>query len=263
MNTQVKMISPKRNSGLLVDAAAGYDDFKTPLYHRIYLKLKQDVTQGIYPPNTCLPSEQEISRAFGVSRITAKRAMDELAAEGLVIRGRGRGTRVCFEANQEPITMPIEGSLGSIRALWTKATTRLIDVGYEAAPRIVAQALAIEPHSRVQRVTRIRLRDGQVFSFVQTYIPITIGRPLTKKDFTSKPHFALVERFGIRLGRITQTISAELADAIAAFHLEVGVGSALIQIHRRIEQKDGGPVEFVIALHRPDRYRYLVEFKDR
>src|SRR5262245_35798965 len=66
----------------------------TPLYHQIYAQLRDAILSGGFANQRFLPSEQEISHQLGVSRITAKRALDELAAAGLVIREQGRGTRV-------------------------------------------------------------------------------------------------------------------------------------------------------------------------
>ena len=66
----------------------------TPLYHQIYLLLREKIRSGIVAANATLPGEQELARAFNVSRITVKRALNELASDHLVTRHRGRGTIV-------------------------------------------------------------------------------------------------------------------------------------------------------------------------
>ena len=81
--------SRSENKTPLVD-----DQLRTPLYHQIYLVLRDKIVDGVFGANDIVPGEQEVVRQFGVSRITAKRALDELAASGLVVRERGRGTRV-------------------------------------------------------------------------------------------------------------------------------------------------------------------------
>ncbi|RME67622.1 MAG: GntR family transcriptional regulator, partial [Alphaproteobacteria bacterium] len=66
----------------------------TPLYHQIYVLMREKIISGVYHDGSLIPSEHELEKMFGVSRITAKRALDELASEGLVTRRRGRGTTV-------------------------------------------------------------------------------------------------------------------------------------------------------------------------
>ncbi len=66
----------------------------TPLYHQMYALLKNRVLDGSIPIGTQMPTEQQLAEAFSVSRITAKRAMEELAREELVERRRGKGTHV-------------------------------------------------------------------------------------------------------------------------------------------------------------------------
>ncbi|MDP6927494.1 MAG: GntR family transcriptional regulator, partial [Rhodospirillales bacterium] len=69
---------------------------RMPLYHQIYLILRQKLLSGEFAYDDRIPSEQELVEEYEVSRITARRALDELAAEGLVVRQRGRGTRARF-----------------------------------------------------------------------------------------------------------------------------------------------------------------------
>ena len=88
-----------------------------PLYHRIYVILRERILNGTYQVGETLPSEAELMDRFGVSRITARRALDELSGEGLVARARGRGTQVSARAMPEvggaPIVAGIEGLMAN------------------------------------------------------------------------------------------------------------------------------------------------------
>ena len=75
----------------------------TPLYHQIFSLLRDKIYDGQYPGGSFIPSEQELSAQFNVSRITAKRALDDLAADGLVVREQGRGTRVCINTHSTSV----------------------------------------------------------------------------------------------------------------------------------------------------------------
>lgn len=229
---------------------------KTPLYHQIYLILKAQITDGIYGPDARLPSEQDLTERFGVSRITAKRAMDELAAEGLVVRERARGTHVIYQPPTTPISSSVEGLLENLIAMGLETKARLLEFEYLPASDAIAQALQLEAGEEVQRAVRVRYIDDAPFSHLTTYVPAGIGRQFNAEELSSLSLLSLLERCGIKVESAEQTISATLADAVIAQHLQVDVGSALMKITRVVRDQTGAPVEFITALYRPDRYQY-------
>jgi len=99
--------SAKAHPTVLGLGAAHVDvSMRTPLYHQIYLLLRERIRRGELRSGTVLPGEQELARAFRVSRITVKRALNELAGERLVTRHRGRGTIVAANT----VTPMVRGS---------------------------------------------------------------------------------------------------------------------------------------------------------
>src|SRR5258708_14342927 len=82
---------------------------RTPLYHQIYILLREQIMSGTYGDDALLPTEFSLARTYGVSRITAKRALDELKAEGLVERRRGRGTSVAKRVESRPVHANLSG----------------------------------------------------------------------------------------------------------------------------------------------------------
>ncbi len=234
----------------------GTQGLKTPLYHQIYLILKGQITDGVYSPDARLPSEQELTERFGVSRITAKRAMDELAAEGLVVRERARGTRVIYQPPSAPIPSSVEGLLENLIAMGLETSVRLLEFEYLPASEVIAQALELPPGQEVQRAVRVRYLDEAPFSHLTTYVPAGLGRQFGAEELSSLSLLSLLERCGVQVDSAEQTISATLADSVIAQHLDVDVGSALMKITRVVRDQTGAPVEFITALYRPDRYQY-------
>jgi len=238
-------------------AASGVSgNLRTPLYHQIYLILRQKIVDGIYPFDDRLPGEQDLIELYGVSRITAKRALDELAAEGLVVRERGRGTRVRYRAPTVPLHSSVEGLLENLLAMGLETEVKLIEFDYVAASEPVATALECTQGELVQRALRVRMIEGQPFSHLTTYVPEDIGRQFDATDLSETALLALLERSGVEVSSATQTITATLADASAATHLEVDVGTALLMVSRVVRDPSGRPIEFITALYRPDRYQY-------
>lgn len=228
----------------------------TPLYHQIYLILRNKIVSGIYRRGQVLPGEQELTRDFGVSRITAKRALNELAAEGLVARERGRGTTVVYEAPQGPVESSVEGLLENLMAMGLKTDVRLVSFGYAPADEAVARALGCEPGEEVQRAIRVRSLEGEPFSHLTTFVPADIGRSFTAEDLSTVPLLQLLERCGVVVSSARQTLSATLADPDVAGLLAVEVGAPLLKITRTVDDQAGRPVEFITGLYRPDKYQY-------
>ena len=87
---------------------------RVPLYHQLYSILKEAILNGTIPYDAQMPTEQQLAATFDVSRITAKRAMDELAAENLIARFRGKGSHVTYQYTPPPVRAPLVGMLENL-----------------------------------------------------------------------------------------------------------------------------------------------------
>jgi GntR family transcriptional regulator len=229
---------------------------RMPLYHQIYLILHQKIIGGEFAYDERISSELELVADYEVSRITARRALDELAAEGLVVRQRGRGTRVRFRRPNQALDSSIEGLLENLLAMGLKTSVTLINFEYVAAGYEVARALQCELGDIVQRAVRVRHLEAGPFSYLVTCVPQDIGGNYDANDLASQPLLQLLEKSGVVVDGARQSISAVLADADVAAHLDVGIGTALLELRRVVLDRDGRPVEYIRALYRPDRYQY-------
>jgi GntR family transcriptional regulator len=227
-----------------------------PLYHQIYVILRDQIAGGGYAPDAFLPTEQELMRQYDVSRITAKRALNELAADGLVVRLRGRGTQVQSNNPVPPVRVPIEGLIENILAMGLKTEVELLEFDYMPATPEVAAALNCSAGDIVQRAERVRLLNGEPFSHLETYIPEAIGRSFSRRDLETRPLLLLLERSGASISHATQVITASLAGGKISRLLNVPIGSSVLKIMRTVYDQNGRPVEFVTGLYRPDRYQY-------
>ncbi len=237
-------------------ATAVDEHLPMPLYHQIFLILRGQILDGKLTSGMQVPGEEDLARQFNVSRITARRALAELAAEGLVTRGRGRGTHVTHRNEPPPVRGAVEGLLENLVAMGLKTQVALIEFGFEPAAPDVAAALQVKPGEEVQRAVRVRSLDVGPFSHLTTYVPADIGRKFGRKELEKEPLLALLERSGVVIGGADQTIAATLADARVAPLLKTVVGAPLVRIGRVVHDSDGRPVEYIIGLYRPDRYQF-------
>lgn len=228
-----------------------------PRYYQIYTIVRNQILNGEYAHDTVIPSEHKLAEMYEVSRITARRALDELAAEDLVKRQRGLGTRVIFNIkHSRPVLGKIEGLLENLLALGLNTNVKVIEFDYVPANIEVANALKIELGQEVQRAVRIREMKKVPFSYVVTFIPEDIGQSFNEEDLLHEPMLALLERTNdVHINRAVQTITATLADNIIAKHLKIQAGSALLKVERIVYDQDDRPVEYIIVCYCPEKYQ--------
>ena len=229
---------------------------RVPLYHQIFLILRNRIYGGEVQPGELVPGEQDLAAEFNVSRITAKRALNELADAGLVVRERGRGTRVIHRPPAPAVTSSIEGWLENVSLMGVATSARVLDFDYVPASEDIAHALEIEPGTDVQHAVRVRSLDGEPMSYLVTYVPADIGREFGREDLDSKPLLLLLELAGVNVASARQTISATIADSDVASVLSVHAGTPLIEVRRVVRDTSGRPVEYIRVLYRPDVYRF-------
>ena len=235
-------------------------ELRSPLYHQIYLVLKQQILDGTLPEGARLPAEQDLMDRYGVSRITAKRALDELAGIGLVERRRGKGTTVKARRREpSPLQGGMDGLLENLLTMGLETQVRLLSLDYVRAPDDVSAAMEVEAGTIMQRAVRVRSHQGEPFSHLTTYVPEEIGRRFDADDLQSKALLALLEEHGLVIGAADQVLSATLAAGDVAAALGVDMGAALLRLVRVVRDVDGRAVEHITALYRPDRYQYRME----
>ncbi|WP_299614894.1 GntR family transcriptional regulator [Pelagibius sp.] len=228
-----------------------------PLYHQMYIVLRQQLVEGAFGADEPMPSEHELARMFKVSRITVRRALATLEREGMIERHRGRGTFPTRRAGgQQPLRSNMRGLLENLLAMGLSTTVRVIDFGYVQAPDDVAEALALPFGATVQKAIRVRSIKSRPMSHLTTWVPEDIGRGYAKKDLAERPLLALLEEGGIKVSSAEQTVTARAADSTIADLLKTQVGLPLLAISRIVFDQDDRPVEFINALYRPDVYEY-------
>ena len=237
-------------------------------YHQVYLVLREQLAEGRFADG--LPGELELVRQFGVGRVTVRRALEQLVRDGLIVRQAGRGTRPVAPppgaggavAAPESATFPLArlgGLLGSIVQVSQSTTVKVLDWRAVPASAGVAQALALEPGTRVRRAVRLRSTRAGPVSLITTHVPEALVRGLKRADLVQHPMLQLLQRSGTVLGRARQTVTARAADAEAAAQLQVPVGAALLSVTRVVHDAEDRPVQLLQGRYRPDRYEYEME----
>ncbi len=236
-----------------------------PKYHQVYLVLREQLHEGKFVHG--LPGELSLMSQFGVARVTVRRALQQLAQEGLISREPGRGTRpvIARASGSKPHGQVPEqqarlsGLLENLITMGLRTTVKVLSVEKLLATDEVAHALALADGALVQKAQRVRSTKEGPLSHITTWVPYEIAKSFGRKELTQKPILVLLEESGVKVGRAQQSISAKLADAQLAQQLDVAVGSALLAVKRLIYDENDKPVQWLHGLYRPDRYEYQMQ----
>lgn len=231
-----------------------------PLYHQIYLILREQILEGDFD-NKPLPGELVLAEQFNVSRVTMRRAIQDLVSEGLVARGRGKGT---FVKPRTPTSAAGQSQLMSASAMRLQASGDSSDLQLITSKRIIptsdiARALHLPSDAVVEQLVRVRQFDEQPMAHLTSYIPEELSGRICRRRLRERPILMLLEEAGVKVAKAKQSINAKLADSTVAYALGVPVGAPLLAITRVAYDENGRPVQLLKGLYRPDRYDYRIE----
>ncbi len=226
---------------------------------QVYMVLRDRILSGALGFEAKLPTENELAEFHGVSRVTVRRALGELARERLIERRRSAGTRVIYRQSPAPMTADISGVLANLADMGRRTAVKLLSFGYVPAEGAVAEALAVGPDQLLQRSVRVRSVDGLPFSYLTTHVPESISVTFSKQELATRPLLDLLERAGVKAEYARQRISAGMAAPDVARALGLRTGSPLIELVRVVYDQAGRGVEHLHALYRPDRYAFEID----
>jgi GntR family transcriptional regulator len=226
---------------------------------QVYLVLRDRILSGAVGFGAKLPNENELADYHGVSRVTVRRALGELARERLIERRRSAGTRVTYRPSPAPMIADISGVLANLADMRRRTAVKLLSFDYVPAEGTVAQMLGIAPDQLLQRWVRVRSIDGLPFSHLTTHVPASVSVTFTRQELASQPLLELLERAGVKFEHARQRISAGLATPNVAEALGLHTGSPLIELVRVVYDQAGRGVEHLHALYRPDRYAFEID----
>jgi GntR family transcriptional regulator len=221
--------------------------------------LTQKVREGALKPGDFFTTEKAVCQQFGVSTITAKRVLDDLEAEGLLTRRRGRGTYVA----QRRITQVLDHFYRfttEMRAQGMQPTWHDLHIGVMIPDLKVAEALRIRPRDKVTRFERLRSLNDEPFLLSNSYLPQSLFPGLERKDHKSMALYDLLAKeYNLQPTRCRETYEPVLLEGRAARLLKVPAGSAGMMWEHLAYSAEGTPLEYSRGVIRGDRCRLTVD----
>ena len=229
------------------------------LHHQVLSALTRSIESGVIGVGDRLPSEADLVRDYGVSRTTARRALDELRRKGMVRREPGRGTFLASPRLRSNLAYLYSFS-EELERMGHRPEARLVLRKEVGADEEVAEQLGVPPGEKVLYVRRLRLADGQPIFVGDSHLPVTRFPGLLEADYASVSLKALMEGYtGRSVARARQWIGAASLPADVASLLELDTGAPTLKIERVSYLEGGEPVESVVAFFHPDRYQHYNE----
>ncbi|HYM70661.1 MAG TPA: GntR family transcriptional regulator [bacterium] len=231
-----------------------------PLYYQLESVLRDEIVAGRYAAGTLLPTEENLTRRFGVSRITVRRAMERLVSEGLIYRVPGRGTFVGaarpreFRIERNPADLM--GFDEDIRRLGIRPETRVLRREWVQAPAEVVESLGIPKTAEMLRLYRLGTAGGRPLWIEDRYVVRTLAGRLRPSDLAVPSLLATLARAeGLTVDRAQVEITARGASREESRHLALRPGAPVLVAEFAVHA-GGRPAQFVRARFRPDRYGF-------
>lgn len=230
----------------------------TPLYFQVYNILHDSIADGRLPNGTKIPSEKELAATFEVSRITARRALDELALKKMVVRHRGKGTFVEHRYQPETIHAPLDDLMHSLGNMGRDTTVTVLDLSFAVPERPVRELFATDEKQAICYARRVRSKEGVPFGHYETW-SLGFDKTLTKKRMETHARLELFKMYDIEINRVEQSLSAVAAPPEVADALNVRTGKPLLKLHRLSYDSSEQLVDRLVALYNSDLFRYHME----
>jgi GntR family transcriptional regulator len=234
-------------------------DLPIPLYHQLKTLILQEIEAGRWKPDQQLPTEEQLSARFHVSKITVRQALRELANLGWVRREQGRGTFVQKPALEEG-PRKLTSFTAEMREHGLVATSQVLDKGVVAAPNDVAAKLAIATSDPVFRWRRLRLADGTPLGVQTAYLPLAMVPGIEEVEFTDLSLYGLLEsQYDLHPSAAKETLVAVIVNGEQASLLRVPTGSPALAAERITFLTQGQPLEYAQSIMRGDRYKVVLD----
>jgi GntR family transcriptional regulator len=233
-------------------------DLGSPLHHQVYLVLADGIATGRYAIGEKLPTEEQLTQLFSVSRITVRRAMTSLHNDGLIERGAGRRTTVRHQLGQ-PLKVRAASMIENIAAYGAETVATVLEFDYVPAPGFLRDRLWQAEDQPVQRAVRVRRQDDEPVMYLTSYVPGALGRTFTADELNRIPMFQLLGRAGAHISGGEKIVSATLAEPLVAGRLEIKVGSPLLEVRSMMIDRQGRAVEYIEMLAIPDRLKLRIQ----
>ena len=219
-----------------------------PLYQQVMDDIIRDIDSGFYGAGERIPSEEDLRDIYGVSRVTVRRSVEELAKRGYLIKRQGKGTFVHKKTSGESVFRNvdiIESFTNTCRENGSKPGARPVSCSFVSIPNEYCEFFGQSAGSKALRIVRVRTADGTPIMLEDNLFEATRYGFLDEVDLHDNSIFALIEE---RTGKVPTSsfggcdLNIARASVEVASLLEVPTNEPLFYVEGRYEDQDGAPM---------------------
>ena len=230
-----------------------------PLYAQIQGIIEQEITSGRLKPGDRIPSEQEIAARYEVSRVTARKALDNLVAKNLLFRQAGKGTFVAEHGMAYEFSTMLSFSR-SLRSRGFEVRTEILDQALIPASLEIAQQLRIPAGADAVIVRRLRYVDGIAAAIHTSYFDARIYSPLLEIDLATRSILEAAEQIGgIRMSYSIDSLRAVPVSVPDSRILGIKAASPALELDGIVFDQNNTPSRYTRGIYRGDMFRLEVK----
>lgn len=232
------------------------DARRAPAYQHLRRTLQHAIENGELTAGQALPGERELGKWLDLSRVTVRKAIAGLVADGLLVQRQGAGTFVAERIVKS--FSRLTSFTDDLRARGLDPRSTFLERGVGEVTPEEAMALNLSPGAQVIRYYRLRTADGVALALERTVVPLAV---LPDPALVENSLYEAFARLGIRPSRALQRLRAIAFDAEQARLMNLPEGAPGLFIERRTFLDDGRVVEFTRSFYRGDAYDFVAELQ--
>ena len=228
-----------------------------PLYYQLKTLVLEEIESGAFPVDAMIPTENELSDMFGISRTTVRQAITELVQEGRLYRVKSKGTFVMRPKIHQDFIRRLESYNASILRTGRTPDTKLLAFCTLPASDEVAAALKLSPGAPTVYCKRLRGANGVPVVLVETSLPYERCAFVLDHNLETESLYGILASFeNTRICRVNRIVEAVAACAQDASALEIKRGSPVHLFHSTGFNGQGDPIEYSVSRYRGDQNRF-------
>ena len=230
-----------------------------PLYIQMAQDLEDRIQEGIFKPGSKIPSETELMKKYGVSRITARQAMKYLSERDLIVRRRGLGSFVRRTEVQQNVA-ELFGLYQSLTKIDTDLTMEFLKYEKVSANKDVQENLRIQKDEKILNFIRLYHIKHEVLLAADVFIPWSIASNWSREEASVKDSLRLLEEnAGMKIGNMQLWIRATKAKDPMAEYLQVPIDSPVLELRRLAFSNEGRPLQYAIVIFQGESYELTTQ----
>ena len=235
---------------------------RLPKYFIVKKAIVENIDNELYRSNEAIPSEKRLMELYNVSRITIRKAIDELVTEGYLYKIQGKGTYVKADEGSNNLFSITSSTEDVQRMGMTPSKKTKINKVESASPKR-AKSLEISPDDLGEVIGRISYADNEPLNYTIAFLPEKIFPGLIEHDLEKESLYKLInDKYGIRITKARRTIEAVLAKDEIAKYLELEEGMPVILfrcVTYGIVNGKEIPIEYFKCYYRTDKYKFYID----